>query len=72
MVCATMAAPMRPAPTVAVFAVASYTTPLNLDMEICTPVVLEKPGFDACPPPLTCGPWGDRKGVCQLWLGIQG
>ena len=45
---------MSPAPTVAVPAAASYATSLKRAIAICTPSVDEKPGFDECPPPLTC------------------
>jgi len=44
---------IRPVPMVAVPLAASYVTPENRVIEMCTPVVEEKPGFAVCPPPLT-------------------
>ena len=44
---------MRPAPTSTVPDIELTFVSLKRDMEICTPIVEENPGFVACPPPFT-------------------
>lgn len=44
---------MRPEPTLIVLEEKSISVSSKFDIEICTPVVEENPGFVACPPPFT-------------------